>query len=246
MPEWYKDWFDEDYLALYAHRNADEARQFVNVLWSTLSLASGARIADVPCGAGRHSLAFAERGAHVTGVDLSLVMLKSAVAASAVIDMPPRFVRGDIRRIPLAAKFHMVANIFSSLGYFFDDTENQAAFSELARLLVPGGMLVTDVVHPSYVRSHFVSESRRDFDGGQVFEQRELDDANNRIIKYITIRRGQFERVIFESVRLYDQQELTDMVRACRLKPLTFWGNYNGSALTAASPRLILLAKKES
>lgn len=244
MTEWYKDWFDEDYLALYAHRDAGEARRFVKALWSALHLSPGVRVADVPCGAGRHSLAFAENGARVVGVDLSPVMLKCAVETCSTLKAPPRFVRGDMRRIPLAPEFHIAASIFSSIGYFHDAAENQAAFSELARILLPGGVLVMDVVHPTYVRSHFIAETRRELDGGQVHERRELNSAQNRIVKHITIRRGHFERVIYESIRLYDQQNLSDMAHACGLKPSAFWGNYNGESLTPDSPRLILLAKK--
>jgi SAM-dependent methyltransferase len=244
VTEWYKDWFDEDYLALYAHRDLEEARQFVNALWSALHLSAGVRVADAPCGAGRHSLAFAENGARVVGVDLSPVMLQSAVAACSGLAAPPRFVRGDLRRIPLAQEFQLAANIFSSIGYFHDDAENQAAFSELARLLVPGGVFIMDVVHPSYVRSHFESETCRELDGGEVMERRELDNAHNRIIKRIAIRRGHFERVIYESIRIYDSPELSAMALACGLEPFAFWGNYDGSLLTAESPRLILLAKQ--
>jgi SAM-dependent methyltransferase len=242
---WFEDWFDEDYLALYAHRDPAEARRFVNALWTALDLAPGVRVADVPCGAGRHSLAFAERGARVTGVDLSPLMLRCAAEACRSCAMPPLFVRGDLRRVPLSGSFQLVVNIFSSIGYFEDEAANRAAFAELARLLRPGGVLVMDVIHAAHLRKHFVSETRRELPDGEVSERRELDEGRKRVIKHITIRRGHFERVIYESVRLYERDDLTEMAEACKLVPFAFWGDYGGEAFTQDSPRLILLARKK-
>lgn len=241
---WFEEWFDEDYLALYAHRDPAEARRFVKALWTVLELTPGVRVADVPCGAGRHSLAFAERGARVTGVDLSPLMLRRAAETCRSLAMPPLFVRGDVRSLPLAGGFQLVVNIFSSIGYFEDEAGNRAAFAELARLLAPGGVLVMDVIHPAHLRRHFVAETRRELPEGEAHERRELDERRKRVIKRITIRRGHFERVIYESVRLYEQDDLAGMAEACKLVPFAFWGDYGGEAFTSDSPRLILLARK--
>lgn len=242
---WFEEWFDEDYLALYAHRDPVEARRFVDALWKALDLAPGVRVADVPCGAGRHSLAFAERGARVTGVDLSPLMLRRAAEACRSLPAPPSFVRGDLRSLPLTGGFQLVVNIFSSIGYFEDEAGNRAAFASLAGLLRPGGVLVMDVIHPAHLRKHFVAETRRELAGGEVSERRELDERRGRVIKHITIRRGHFQRVIYESVRLYERDELAGMAEACNLDPFAFWGDYGGEAFTSESPRLILLARKK-
>ena len=243
---WFEEWFDEDYLALYAYRDPAEARRFVDALWSALDLAPGVRVADVPCGAGRHSLAFAERGACVAGVDLSPLMLRRAAEACRTCPMPPLFVRADVRRVPLSGSFQLVVNIFSSIGYFEDEAGNRAAFAELARLLASGGVLVMDVIHPAHLRRHFVAETRRELPDGEVSERRELDERRQRVTKRITIRRGHFERLIYESVRLYERDELTAMAEACKLVPFAFWGDYGGEVFTSESPRLILLARKNT
>ncbi len=242
--EWFQDWFDEDYLALYAHRDALEARRFVRRLWNHLELKPGVRVADVPCGAGRYSFAFAERGAHVVSVDLSAVMLARAVADAADLGVEPLFVRGDLRHMPLRAGFHVVANVFSSLGYFEDECDNRAVFAEFARLLCPQGVLIVDVINPPYLRANFVAETRRDTTASKVFEWRELDRDRNRVTKRIEICRDGETRTICESVRLYDREQLVRLAREQRLTPVDFWGDYDGSPFTAKSPRLILFAKK--
>jgi SAM-dependent methyltransferase len=242
--KWFQDWFDEDYLTLYAHRDALEARRFVKRLWSHLELRPGVRVADVPCGAGRYSFAFAERGAHVVGVDLSAVMLARAVADAADLGVAPLFVRGDLRRVPLRSEFHVVANVFSSLGYFDDERDNRAVFAEFARLLRPQGVLLVDVINPPYLRAHFVAETRRDTAASKILEWRELDRDCQRVTKRIEIHREGETRTIRESVRLYDQDQLVRLAREQQLTPVDFWGDYDGTPFTPESPRLILFAKK--
>jgi SAM-dependent methyltransferase len=242
--EWYERWFDEDYLALYAHRDAQEAQSFVENLWANLELHPGMLVADVPCGAGRHSMAFADQGARVVGVDLSTVMLSRAEETADRLKTRPLFVRGDLRNLPLQAEFDLVANIFTSLGYFSGETDNNAAFAELARILVPGGILVLDVINPGFLRDHFVAETSRATPDGLVTERRELDRGLNRVIKHIHIQNGRIERDIHESIRLYEEQDLARLAEEHDLTPVEYWGDYDGSPFSDDSPRLILFARK--
>lgn len=242
---WYEEWFDEDYLALYAHRDEAEAERFVDVVWTRLGLRAGMRIADVPCGAGRHSAAFARRGARVAGVDLSRVMLKRATHDVNSENADVWFVRGDVRQIPLrSGSFRLAANLFTSLGYFESEAENERAFAELARLLARDGTLVVDVVNPIYLRASFLSETLREFPGMVIWQHRTLDPARRRIVKEIEIRRGERVRRIRESVRLYEREDLAGLAGKHGLSVVDFWGDYDGSAFEERSPRVILLAKK--
>ena len=242
---WYEDWFDEDYLALYAHRDDAEAERFVDVLWTRLGLKAGDQVADVPCGAGRHSEAFARRGARVAGVDLSRVMLQRATHDVNSVNADVWFVRGDVRQIPLETGFQLAANLFTSLGYFESEKENENAFAELARLLAREGTLVVDVVNPAYLHTSFLSETLRELPGIVIWEHRMLDRERRRIVKEIEIRRGEQVRRIRESVRLYEREELAGLAGKHRLSVVDFWGDYDGRAFEERSPREILLARKE-
>jgi SAM-dependent methyltransferase len=242
--DWYKEWFDEDYLALYSHRNTEEARHFVAVLWSALELQAGVSIADIPCGSGRHSLALVERGARVVGVDLSPVMLRAAQQTCSLFAAHPHFVMADLRRIPLAPQFQVVINLFTSFGYFEDEADNCAAFAGLASVLASGGVLVLDTINPLYLKSHFVAENQFSSPMGSVVERRHLDLLSNRVVKRIELCKGKKIREVFESIRLYDQQELATLTRRHGLEPIEFWGDYTGETYSDESPRLILLARK--
>ena len=59
---WYEDWFaDEHYLALYKHRNSEEASQALDLIEKVTQLPKDSAILDLACGSGRHSMALAFR-----------------------------------------------------------------------------------------------------------------------------------------------------------------------------------------
>ena len=63
MTEWFEEWFGEEYLQLYPHRDEADARRLVALLTRVLPWRAGWRVLDVGCGAGRHAAALAEAGA---------------------------------------------------------------------------------------------------------------------------------------------------------------------------------------
>ena len=55
MTEWFEEWFGEEYLQLYPHRDAAEAERAVALILDRVGFAPGWRVLDVACGAGRHA-----------------------------------------------------------------------------------------------------------------------------------------------------------------------------------------------
>jgi SAM-dependent methyltransferase len=69
----------------------------------TLDVQPGARLLDVPCGAGRLSLALADRGFALTGVDWSPEFLQHAKSRDVLGRV--RWERRDMRDLPWRARF---------------------------------------------------------------------------------------------------------------------------------------------
>src|SRR6185436_11952805 len=74
VTEWFEQWFGEEYLRLYPHRDEQDAADAVALVARITPLA-GRRVLDLGCGTGRHAIHLAGHGARVVGLDLSRALL---------------------------------------------------------------------------------------------------------------------------------------------------------------------------
>ena len=130
--------------------------------WELGRLAPGERVLDLGSGAGTDSLIAArmvgEQG-HVTGIDMTSGMLAKARAAAAEMGATNvEFVESEAERLPFAdASFDVVI----SNGVIDLIPDKDAVFSELHRVLVPGGrMQIADVT----IQNPVSEEGRRNID----------------------------------------------------------------------------------
>lgn len=237
--EWFRHAFGELYPLLYPHRDDAAAEREVVQLAAWLGLRDRKlRVADLACGAARHTAALRRLGVAAVGLDLSGSLLTRARGRA---DACP-LVRGDLRQLPFRPVFDVALSLFTSFGYF-DDAGNEAALREMARVLAPGGRLLIDHIHVPALRRTLVPEDTRQGPGYSITQQREIRDA--RVRKTILVRWDQGETVRFdEDVRLYAPDELARMLEHAGLGEVSFHGSYAGEALAGDSPRLIAVARR--
>ncbi len=175
------------------------AQAQVDFVTRMCGLTPGARVLDLGCGAGRHSILLAERGVNVTGVDLSPRLLKLARErwASRNPDRSgPFFAPGDMRWPPVSGPFDAVLMLDVTLGVFAVDAEHVRTLAAVRERLKPGGRLVLELFNPYFwahnqVTQHFpagtasaaadlVRTYRFDPVEGRVIDQITLFDAHGR------------------------------------------------------------------
>jgi SAM-dependent methyltransferase len=241
---WYEAWFNEDYLEVYGHRDAADARRAVALTERSLALHAGDRVLDLCCGNGRHSLELARRGYDVVGLDLSYELLRSGAKQAREEGLPVRFVQADARRVGVQRAFDAVLNFFTSFGYFETDADNALMIENISRVLRKGGKFFIDFLNADYVRRTLVPSTEWGVGSATVREERKIDAARNTVTKTITIKRSGGEKRYAECVRLYSERELRRMLESCGLKVTKTFGDYDGGSVDVRRPRLILMGEK--
>ena len=239
---WFRDWFQEDYLILYQHRDTKEAGDFLDRILPQLSPRPKGWMLDLACGAGRHVHYLASLGLPVVGLDLSKSLLKNAIHSSPISDL--LWIQADMRAVPFGKNsFSVVMNLFTSFGYFGDDWDNVMVIQEVSRILKPNGWLVLDTLNPSEVIANLVPKSQRQEGNISITEERSIDPKQHRVNKIIGIKRGKQRKTFRESVRMYEVDELHSMMQSAHLIPKILWGDYQGSEYQSQSPRIIIAAQ---
>jgi SAM-dependent methyltransferase len=237
MAEWFEEWFGEEYLKLYPHRNEADAERMVRLLVATLPWTPGWRVLDVGCGAGRHARPLHTAGARVTGLDLSMTLLHRAKQR-----VPVPLVRADMRQLPIRpCSMDLTVNLFTSFGYFATDAEHDGALAGMADTVRPTGWFAIDFLNAKWVREHLVPEDTLDVGGASVRMTRRLSDDRRFVFKTIEPPDG---KTFLERVRLFEPAELVAMLESHGMALQHQFGSYDGDPLSDHAARCILIARK--
>jgi len=237
--DWFEEWFGEDYLHIYQHRDETEAERAIELIATNLAGRQIDTVLDLACGAGRHTRVLRERWWTV-GLDLSLALLRLARRES--LEAP--YVRADMRELPFADEsFDLVVNLFTSFGYFEDDSEHVRVLACVGAAMKRGGTLVIDFLNASQVRRDLVPYDER-VENGITIEQRRAISPDGRFVeKTITLpERG---KEYIERVRLLSPRDLRVMLVSAGFAVTKFFGDYAGSDWKENSPRTILFANRQ-
>jgi SAM-dependent methyltransferase len=235
MAEWFEEWFGEEYLQLYPHRDDADAERVVALIRRVVPWRPGWRVLDVGCGAGRHARALEAEGARPVGLDLSARLLRRA---RCVTRAP--LIRADMRALPVRPRsMDLTVNLFTSFGYFDQDEEHAGVLAEMAATVRPGGWFVLDFLNAGTVRQGLIP-GERDLGGEGAAAARRLSPDGRFVCK--TIRLAD-DRRFEERVRLFEPAELETMLRSAGVGIAHRFGDYAGGPLQTGSPRTLLMGE---
>jgi SAM-dependent methyltransferase len=144
---------------------------------------TGEAVVELGCGGGQCTVALAEAGADVVGVDLSENHIEHAADLAVEHGADIDLVTADVQTLPLASEsFDVAFNTF-----VFQWVEDiAAAFAEAYRVLRPGGRFVFSTPHPTFrlvdPETHVVEHSY--FETGRWVRYEDADGGDNDLVVY--------------------------------------------------------------
>jgi SAM-dependent methyltransferase len=248
--EWWREFYSEVWPSIQGdgypiERTAHEC----DVISELLQLAPGARVLDIPCGIGRHTVELARRGFEVTGVDLVTRFVERARADARHTGVSPSFVVSDMREFGCPQAFDGAFCYFGSFGYFDGDGDLKF-LRAVARVLRAGGRFLLDThimetLLPIYrERDWFWADppvnSRR------VVEERTWNVEAGRVDATWTVLDSNGVTSSRTSIRMYAFSELREALESAGFECVQARDTRTGGPLRIGAGRAAIVAQRRA
>jgi ubiquinone/menaquinone biosynthesis C-methylase UbiE len=205
-------------------------------------------ILDMGCGTGRFVCKLAMLGHHVTGADPAAAMLEIARGREGGHQVT--WVASDAAGLDLATRFDLIIMTGHAFQTLLGDTEIGAALRAFARHLAPRGKLAFETRNPQRREwetwiPDLSRETVRLPDGSSVEVHNDIRPIAGELITYEThFRFGPDDTAVgVDTLRFMDQARLTRHLMDAGLTSLTWYGEWDGSAVSSSSPELIVVCQ---
>ena len=245
---WYNQIFNEDYLRTIPKSEPRQTRREARFIIDRLGLEPGARVLDLACGTGRHAIELARKGYDMVGLDLSMVMLKRALADAQNAKQIIKFIHGDMQKLSFKAIFDAIYCVQMSFGYF-DDLRNFRVLQGVYRALKPNGVFLIETINRDFLVDELPLRLWWKGKDCKLLEEIDLEHTTGilrvkRSFVFDDSSRAPWEQNI--NIRLYTSHELRALLMRAGFSVAELSGDYSlpGAFFGATSPRIIYVAEK--
>jgi SAM-dependent methyltransferase len=215
QPDWYRSAFSAE--TTVSRPWADQTEAEIDRALGMMRPEEGARVLDLACGTGRHSIELARRGFSVLGVDIAADLLEVAASDAERLAVDGvEFIEADLRQLDLGAEFDLVLNLNDgAVGYFETEEDNRRTFEVIAAALRPGGGNLMQLPNVLYAEAHLPQKTY--IEGEGMVEL--IDHRWDKRTRYLE---GSTTPIVFGGIvekpepipfrqRLYSVEELTEL-----------------------------------
>jgi len=243
---WFEEIFDEDYLRTLPFLTPQATQMEALFVMDSLQVTPGSQVLDVGCGYGRHAMELAARGYHVVGLDSSLPLLLRGADEAQRRGLTINFVHGDMRDMAFDSQFDGAFCLFSTFGYFDDETNKKTA-ANICRALKPGARCVFEILNRDYIIADLPMRVWWEGDGCVVLEEVDFNYFSSRIIsnRSVVFDDGrQLEQEI--SIRSFGLHELGKLLHSVGFRVVEVSGSMStkGRFFGAHSRDIVVVAER--
>jgi ubiquinone/menaquinone biosynthesis C-methylase UbiE len=218
----------------------DQVKQVVKLS----GLRKGAKVLDLCCGIGRHSLELARKGFKVVGVDLTEGYLSKARKQARAESLNIQFVRDDMRRFCQLEYFDAVINMYTAFGYFENPADDRRVLSNIYYSLRKGGTLIIETMSKEILARIFQPRLWYEENGVTCLQEHKVSRDWSWVDNKWLLLKGRKKQEIRFGHRLYSAAELTALLKDCGFSSVKVYGDLAGADYDNNAKRLIAVAKK--
>lgn len=234
----------KEYLYFYQDTlNVERLKREIDFLIRYAELDNPLEILDLACGHGRHTNALAQIGHQVTGIDFNQDFLKIAQEEASKLGIKVKYIHEDMRKINYNNVFDRIFVLFTAIGYF-DEDQNEEVFKNIFNALKPNGIFCFDSHNRDTFLTYFLPSSVVEREGNFMIDQHTFDSLIGRCITKRTVIINQLTKSFQYNVRFYNPTEIVKLFKQIGFSSVKFYEDWNGTPLGHKSKRMIVIAKK--
>jgi 2-polyprenyl-3-methyl-5-hydroxy-6-metoxy-1,4-benzoquinol methylase len=245
------DWYKNNWTLDIKNQSwVEETEKQVDFIIDRLSLCGKERILDLACGFGRHSLALAQKGFSVVGVDITKAYIEDAVKSAKAASLDIDFIHSDIRDLQFTNEFDVVLNLADgAIGYLENDEENLKIFDIIANALKPEGKHFMDICNAEHAEHYFPKHNWEVGSNALSLSEFDWDKQKRRMlfagyeIIYGEIAKKP-EALEADSIRLYSRAELETILQQRQLTIIDTFSDYSGKEASLKELQMLVYSKK--
>ena len=254
MKQWYEELF-ENYGMKYDKENFAQGTigecDFIEkeIIYNKI-----ARILDIGCGTGRHSIELSKREYTVTGIDLSESLLKRAKEKASEQNLQIDFEKHDARKLPFLNEFDLVIMLCEGAFPLMETDEmNFQILRNAANALKPKGKLIFTTLNGLFPLFHSVKEffASATKEGNAIYSNNSFDlmtfrDHNTTHVEDDFGNKKELEC----NERYYVPSEITWLLKTLNFKTVDIFGAKLGAfsrndKLTTEDFEMLVIAEKQ-
>ena len=253
MKQWYEELF-ENYGMKYDNENFTQGTiGECDFIEKEINYNKAARILDIGCGTGRHSIELSKRGYTVTGIDLSESMLKRAKNKASDQNLKIVFQKHDARKLPFFNEFDLVIMLCEGAFPLMETDEmNFKILRNAANTLKPKGKLIFTTLNGLFPLFHSVKEflDSETKQGNATYSNNSFDlmtfrDHNTTLVEDDSGNKKELQC----NERYYVPSEITWLLKTLNFKTIDIFGAKTGAftrddKLTTDDFEMLVIAEK--